>query len=171
VGSTTTLAVFGCIAGFIGTATAIHLARHVYAKGHAFEEAQELAQGKGIINIGAGPHRTLGAQIMAENPSVAANVDIVPDGLPNFIQLDIEKEPLPFPDKQFGCTFASHILEHLDNWQFALDEMVRVADHVMTVLPHPCSVGGWINPGHKQHFSVDDIDEIVNLYPNVTIYY
>jgi len=90
--------------------------------------------------------------------------------MPHFIQLDVERETLPFADKQFGCTFASHVLEHLDNWQFALGEMVRVADYVVVVLPHPASFFGWLAPEHKQHFSRDDIQKIAELYPNMEVY-
>ena len=165
------LGVFGLITGFIGIGVATHLTRFLYTKGRAFEEAKVLARGKGIINIGAGPRRPFVAQVIARDPEVLVNVDMAVDGMANLIQLDIEREPLPFADKQFGCAFASHILEHLDNWQFALEEACRVADNVVVVLPHPCSFGGWLNPEHKQHFSVDDIDELANLCPNVTIYY
>jgi len=47
----------------------------------AFEKAKELSNGKGIVNIGAGPHRTYQAQIIAESPSVMANIDIAPNGM------------------------------------------------------------------------------------------
>ena len=171
MGSTTTLALFGCIAGFAGLGALIDIGHMQHTKGIALEEAKMLAGGKGIINIGAGPHRTFGAQEIAVAPEVLANIDITPNGMPHFIQLDLERDRLPFPDKQFGCAFASHVLEHLDNWEFCLSEASRVADYVVVVLPHPCSISGWLAPEHKQHFSVDDIDEITNLYPNVTVYY
>ena len=137
----------------------------------AFEEAKRLSQGRGIINLGAGPHRTYQAQIIAEAPEILANIDIAPDGMPRFLQLDIEHESLPFGDKQFGCAFASHVLEHLDNWQFALNEMLRVAEYVVVVLPHPLYFSGWLTSEHRQHFSVDDINGIAQLYPNVEVYY
>jgi len=140
-------------------------------KNAAFEKARELSNGKGIINIGAVPHRTYQAQIIAESPEVLANIDIAPNGMPHFIKLDIETDPLPFPDKQFGVAFLSHILEHLDNWSFALEEACRVADYAIVVLPHPAYFSGWIWPGHRQHFSRDDIQKIVELYSNVEIYY
>jgi|GEM_PF-2473698 len=163
--------IFTVIGAATGATIAIHTARHVQAKQHAFEEARRLSQGKGIVNIGAGPHRTFGAQVIAEQPEVLANIDITPNGIPHFIQLDIERELLPFIYKQFGCAFASHILEHLDNWQFALEEACRVADNVVVVLPHPCSFGGWLNPEHRQHFSPADIDNMLTLHPNVIVYY
>ena len=171
MGSTTTLALFGCIAGFAGLGALIDIGHMQHTKGGAFEEAKELAQGKGIINIGAGPRRSFGAQEIATESEVLVNVDIALDGMPNFIQLDVEREPLPFADKQFGCAFASHVLEHLDNWEFCLSEASRVADYVVVVLPHPSSISGWLAPEHRQHFSVDDIDAILELYPNLVIYY
>jgi len=143
----------------------------VTTKEVAFEEAKRLSGGKGIINIGAGPNRTFGAQVVARDPEVLANIDIDPDGLPNFIRLDVESDSLPFADKQFGVAYCSHVLEHLDNWEFALNEMVRVADYVVIVLPDPKYFSGWIDPEHKQHFSPDDINQILQLYPNVVVYY
>lgn len=140
-------------------------------KATAFDHARQLDNGKGIINLGAGPHRTCQAQIIAWQPEVLANIDIAHDGMPHFIQLDIEREVLPFADKQFGCAFVSHVLEHLDNWQFAVEEASRVADYVVIVLPHPAYLSGQFWPGHKQHFSRDDIQRMVDLYPNVEVYY
>jgi len=137
----------------------------------AFGKARELSNGKGIINIGAGPHRTFQAQVIAESPEVLANIDITPNGMPQFLQLDIETAPLPFSDKQFGAAFLSHVLEHLDNCQFALAEACRVADYVVVVLPHPAYFSGWLSPEHRQHFSRDDIEALVQLYPNVEVYY
>ena len=149
------------------TLEAIHqgLTRNV-----AFEEAKRLSNGKGIMNIGAGPHRIFWAQEVAEDPDVLTNVDIVPDGMPNFYQLDIETEVLPFRNKQFGCAFASHVLEHLDNWEFALNEMLRVADHVVIVFPDPRFFSGWVVPEHKQHFPLDDMRAMTELFPNVEVY-
>ena len=154
-----------------GTCAACDFLHLTATKFAAFEEARSLAGSRGIINLGAGPHRTYQAQIIAESPEVLANLDITPNGMPHFIQLDIEREVLPFSDKQFGACFLSHVLEHLDNWQFALDEACRVADYVVVVLPHPAYFSGWLAPAHKQHFSVDDINEMAGLYPNVEVYY
>ncbi len=63
------------------------------------------------------------------------------------------------------------IIDHLDNWQFSLAEMVRVADNVVVVLPDPIYFSGWLSPSHEQHFSVEEINEIAELYPEVTVYY
>lgn len=150
---------------------AMDLIHVTITKRAAFEEAQRLSNGKGIINIGAGPHRFPQSYVIAEHPGVMSNLDIVADGMPHFRQIDVESGPLPFADKQFSCAFASHILEHLDNWQFALNEMVRVADYVVVVLPDPSYFSGWLAPEHRQFFSIGDINEIAQLYPNVVVYY
>lgn len=161
----------------VGTYTLRDLFHHAVTRNAAFEEARRLSNGKGIINIGCGPHECIcpasvyQAQVIAEQPEVLANLDIAPDGVPHFIQLDLERSPLPFADKQFGSAFASHVLEHLDNWSFALEEACRVADYVVVVLPDPIYFSGWLVPQHKQHFSRDDIREMAQLYPNVVVYY
>ncbi|MBA7664999.1 hypothetical protein ES703_73065 [subsurface metagenome] len=171
-GTLTALLVLGGLAKAAVATYALSDILHVTAtKAAAFEEARRLSNGKGIINLGAGPHRTYQAQIIAAAPEILANIDITPNGMPHFLQLDIEEQILPFSDKQFGCALASHILEHLDNWQFALGEMVRVADNVVIVLPHPLSFSGWFWPEHRQHFSGDDINGICELYPTVTVYF
>lgn len=162
---------FGTAASLVGGYAFRDLLHVRVVRGVAFDKAMELDNGKGIINIGAGPHRTFSAYAIAEQPEVVANVDIVPDGMPHFIQLDVEKERLPFVDKQFGCAFASHVLEHLDNWQFALAEMVRVADNVVVVLPDPVFFSGWLIPEHRQHFSRDDMEGLTELYPNIVVFY
>ena len=165
------IALLGGMVTAVGACAACDFLHVTTTKFTAFEHARQLSNGKGVINIGAGPHRTYQAQIIAETPEVLANIDITPNGMPRFLQLDIETAPLPFGDKQFGCAFASHVLEHLDSWQFALGEMVRVADYVVVVLPHPGYFSGWLWPEHRQHFSRDDMEKIVELYPNVVVYY
>lgn len=164
-------AIFGSAVSLIGGYALRDFLHQTITRKAAFEHARELSNGKGIVNIGAGPHRTYQAQIIAEAPETMANIDIAPNGMPHFIQLDIETDRLPFADKQFGCAFLSHILEHLDNWQLALDEASRVADYAVVVLPHPAYFSGWLIPAHRQHFSVDDINEMAGLYPNVVVYY
>ncbi len=165
------IAILGSGIGFVAACATYDILHVITTKETAFEEAKRLSNGKGIINIGAGPNRTFGAQVVARDPEVLANIDIDPDGLPNFIQLDVESDPLPFPDKQFGVAYCSHVLEHLGNWEFALNEMIRVADYVVIVLPDPQYFSGWLDLEHKQHFSPDDIEAIIELYPNVVVYY
>lgn len=158
----------GSAVGGVFGADALHTAM---TKRQAWEFAKGLAGERGIINLGAGPHRpTIESRMIAWAPEVALNVDIVLDGLPRFMQLDLE-QALPFGNKQFDCTFASHILEHLENWEQALSEMVRISDLAIVVLPHPLSPSGWLSPSHRQHFSSVDIEEMGKIYPSVVVFY
>jgi SAM-dependent methyltransferase len=140
------------------------------AKQQAFSLAKSLVTNKGILNAGAGPRRLWLAQSIVHSPEVAANVDIVPDGLPHYQQLDLERTPYPYKDRQFDVVFASHVLEHLGNWQEALNEMRRIADHVVVVLPHPLSLAGQVAPAHRQHFGFQDIASLQKV-PRVLVFY
>ena len=139
-------------------------------KQEAFALAKSLTANKGILNAGAGPHKAFFAQTIARSPEIALNIDLVPDGMPRFIQLDLEKTPYyQFQTKQFDVVFASHMLEHLENWQQCLNELLRIADWVILVLPHPFSLGQ-LSPAHKQHFGFKDIERLRKI-PNVLLYY
>ena len=165
------LVVLSSLVAALGAYAACDLLHMTSVKAAAFEYAKQLSNGRGIINLGAGPHRLPQSQLMAWSPEVLANLDIAPNGMPHFMQLDIERDPLPFADKQFGVAFLSHVLEHLDNWSFALEEACRVADYVVVVLPDPTYFSGWLAPEHRQWFTIDEIAELAQLYPNVVVYY
>jgi SAM-dependent methyltransferase len=63
---------------------------------------------------------------------------------------------LPFADKAFGAAVASHILEHLDDPDAALQELGRVADRVFVVLPYAWLPSTWLYPDHRWVFLFDD---------------
>jgi len=84
--------------------------------------------------------------------------------------VNLEEAPLPFTEKQFDVAFASHVLEHLKNWEQALSEWTRIANHTVVVLPNPLSIGGWVYSEHKQHFGFGDIDYIRNWWSNVAVF-
>jgi SAM-dependent methyltransferase len=132
-------------------------------KQEAFTLATSLVTDKGILNLGAGPHRLPPSQAVARSPQVVGNVDIVPDGLPHYQWWNLEDVPYPWSDHQFDAVFASHVLEHLSNWQAALEEMRRVADWVVLVLPNPASLSGHLHPDHKQHFTFADLSYLQKL--------
>lgn len=138
-------------------------------KFRAFQRAKEFADGKGIANIGAGCDRSFISRRFCNDSQVVANIDIAGYG-PNFYRIDLEEGSLPFQDKQFGCVFASHVLEHLGNWEVALDEWSRIADHVVIAIPHPMSIGGYVSPEHRQHFSFRNKQYIEARWPSVEIY-
>jgi SAM-dependent methyltransferase len=158
----------------VGVATAVYFlcdgVNLLAKKQEAFTLAKSLVTNKGILNAGAGPRKPFPAQSIARSPEVVANIDIVPDGLPHYRQLDLEKTPYPYKDKQFDVIFTSHVLEHLTNWQEALSEMRRIADWVIVVLPNPLSLPGWLVPAHRQHFSFQDIASLQKV-PGVIVFY
>ena len=54
------------------------------------------------------------------------------------IQVNLEKEPIPFADRSFDCVLCLDVLEHLDNIHDVFDELCRVASRYMLVsLPNP----------------------------------
>lgn len=138
-------------------------------KERALALARSLYIDKGIINLGAGCSRTGFSEAVCELPEVVFNVDLVGD-CSKCITINLEETPLPFNDRQFDVAFASHVLEHLENWEQALNEWTRIADYVVIVLPNPLSISGWIHPAHKQHFSFSDMNYMRNYWPRVTIF-
>lgn len=53
-------------------------------------------------------------------------------------QVNLEKEPLPFPNNHFDCVLCLDVLEHLDNIHQAFDELCRVTkQYVILSLPNP----------------------------------
>lgn len=121
-------------------------------KQKAFSYAQRLTGGRGILNMGSGTPLNPTGRAVALNKNVRYNVDIRDNGTSKLVQWDIN-QPLPFGDKEFDVVFASHILEHVENWEFALAEAKRVADHVVVVLPPVWGLSNWLHLGHKRIFS------------------
>jgi ubiquinone/menaquinone biosynthesis C-methylase UbiE len=144
-------------------------------KNKAFELSKKLSMslvgtGKGNINLGAAgvnnPAATFTRSVV-NDPSVTTNVDVVPG--PKIEKLNLDITPWPIADQQYDVAFASHILEHLANWQSAFDEMRRIATYVVIVLPYPYSFGWWATKEHKQHFTLEDINKMRQI-PNVYVF-
>jgi len=67
---------------------------------------------------------------------------------------------IPYPNKHFGASFASHVLEHLAtpaDCAQALSELDRVSDQVFIVVPRKDSIMAWMSPDH--HLWVTPIPE------------
>jgi len=56
---------------------------------------------------------------------------------------------LPFDDRQFGAAFVGHVLEHVEDFDAAMNEISRVADRVFVAYPHPWSLIAWLHPDHR----------------------
>lgn len=57
--------------------------------------------------------------------------------VPNYIDIDIDKNPLPFKDKEFDFVYCRHVLEDIQNPDFALSEIKRVAKSFYIETPSP----------------------------------
>lgn len=57
-------------------------------------------------------------------------------GTPDLV-VNLERERIPFPDREFDCVVCSDVLEHLDNLHQNFAELVRVArGHLVISLPN-----------------------------------
>ena len=72
------------------------------------------------------------------------------EGYRGLIVHDLSEFPYPFKDDEFELVFASHVLEHLDNPQKALYEMLRIGRVVEIYVPHRYS----LYAKHKEHRAV-----------------
>jgi ubiquinone/menaquinone biosynthesis C-methylase UbiE len=62
---------------------------------------------------------------------------------------------IPFPDRHFGAAIASHVLEHVERPDLALQELHRVADVVVIVAPKWWAPHTWLHPGHRWYIRDD----------------
>ncbi|OGM71979.1 hypothetical protein A3H19_00985 [Candidatus Woesebacteria bacterium RIFCSPLOWO2_12_FULL_39_9] len=82
----------------------------------------------------------------------------------NFVKLDLNKDKLPFKDKEFDICLCSHTLEDLSNPFLAIEEMARVAKRGLIVTPSMGAdmvfshydLSDWLTrarrvPGHSHH--------------------
>ncbi len=138
-------------------------------RSQALATARSLAGDKGMINLGAGCTRDPMTMDICQLPEVVVNADRNSGG-PNVVVADFDSGSLPFTDGQFDVAFASHVLEHLENWEQALDEWNRIADNVIVVLPHPLSIAGRLAREHVQHFSQADAVAIENRWPRTSVF-
>jgi len=106
-----------------------------------FDLAKNAARkaGKPLLNAGCGSTFTDLSDV---------NLDIVPKEVPHFVNGDIQKLSL-FKDKQFGAVYASHVVEHVEDVDAALQELDRVAENVYVITPFPLWPSAWICASHK----------------------
>jgi SAM-dependent methyltransferase len=87
------------------------------------------------------------------------NLDLVPWA---DVRIDLNSEPLPFPNDSVDCVFSYHLLEHLDRYLFALGEIHRVLRHggrLLVGVPYVTSTEyNLVNPYHRQQFNEFSFD-------------
>lgn len=100
------------------------------------------------LNIGA---TGIGQPILrAASLNNGKKCDICPDILKDIEYCELG-QPLPYNSKQFDVVFASHVLEHVtpECIRFALQEMSRIGNEVIVVVPHPLALTFSLVPSHK----------------------
>lgn len=85
------------------------------------------------------------------HPGGDVTIDIDPniDSAVPYQIMDVRN--MSFSDKQFGASFISHVLEHLnsiDDASKAIAELRRVSDKVFVAIPHKTSLLAWLHPRH-----------------------
>lgn len=124
--------------------------REVFAQARAYADSV----GKPLLVVGA-PKRAY-----KNHPCGDVTIDNSPDVLASCPYEIADVRNIPYPDKYFGTSFCSHVLEHLatiGDARRALAEMERVSDKVFVVSPHKESLAAWLHPEH--HLWLDENDK------------
>lgn len=81
-----------------------------------------------ILDVGSGhsPHKEAGVIVDKYLDNVSRGKDIVIPEDVKFIEADICN--LPFNDKEFSFVYCKHVLEHIEDVEKAISELMRVAD-------------------------------------------
>lgn len=99
----------------------------------------------------------------------------------NYIDLDIDKNVLPFQDKDFDFIYCRHVLEDIQNPDFALSEIKRVAKSFYIETPSPLveitkgvdapeysnNYCGYMH--HRYIIWYDDVSKTVHMLPKLGI--
>ena len=112
-------------------------------KDKIIKQAKEYAKQikKPILNLGCGPFDLGGENVV--------NVDVTHQNIPNFLLMDANKTPYPFPDKYFSSVVCNQLIEHLERPYDAIKEMHRCADKVFINYPDIWTAGALATPTHK----------------------
>ena len=75
-----------------------------------------------ILDIGCGYTANKYATIIADTQDLA---DFYKDK--KFVKIDDKK--LPFKDKEFDFVISSHVIEHVEDFEFFINELQRISQH------------------------------------------
>ena len=70
-----------------------------------------------------------------ENASVVADVQDLSDFYKNKNFIKVEEKRLPFKNKEFDFVIASHVIEHVDDFEFFIKELERISNKGYIELP------------------------------------
>lgn len=118
-------------------------ARNYLEKRAIFNRAKEASMRLGL------PLMNVGCKYTEPFISLSdVNVDVVPRNVQRFVQADIQ-ELSQFFEPKSHVIYASHILEHVDDPQKALEEILKVGREVYVITPNPLFLQSWLWPDHK----------------------
>ena len=90
----------------------------------------------------------------------------------------IDSDRLPFKDKEFDFVYASHVIEHVDDITFFIDELQRISKQgyieLPTILEDNIILSENSTKDHKWFFKFDDVKNILLAEKKTTdwtIYY
>jgi hypothetical protein len=90
----------------------------------------------------------------------AVNLDITPETNPDVVH-DLNHGPWPFPEDSFREVLAYDVLEHLDNFILAMEEIHRVCQDkavVRITVPHFSSPEAYTDPTHRRYMGYFSLD-------------
>lgn len=99
-----------------------------------------------ILDLGCGPRKRAGA--VGLDCVSLPGVDVVHD---------LERFPYPFDEDSFDVVYAMSVLEHLNNFLGAMEEIHRIlkpGGRLVFETPHFSGLNSWTDPTHRQHFAV-----------------
>ncbi|HEY8184908.1 MAG TPA: hypothetical protein VIF64_02500 [Pyrinomonadaceae bacterium] len=114
------------------------------------ESGPENLNSRRVLNLGCGN------QYLPQ----AINLEVTPDTNPDVVH-DLNRLPWPFPDNNFHELLAYDVLEHLDDFIAAMDEVHRICLDkaiVRITVPHFSCANAFTDPTHKRFFSYFSMD-------------
>ena len=81
-----------------------------------------------VLDIGCGYRAN-------ENASVVADVQDLSDFYKNKNFIKVEEKRLPFKNKEFDFVISSHVIEHVDDFEFFIKELERISNKGYIELP------------------------------------
>jgi predicted SAM-dependent methyltransferase len=92
----------------------------------------------------------------------AVNLDITPETKPDIVH-DLDRVPWPFPDNHFREVLAYDVIEHLENFIEAMEEIHRICRDkavVRITVPHFSCANAYTDPTHRRAFGYFSMDYV-----------
>lgn len=120
-------------------------------------DTRAVRNGEKVLHIGCGKKKIAGS----------VGVDFC-EGSDADVIWDLDKVPWPFPENEFDRVVCEHILEHLNNYLPAIEEIHRITKPgglLEVEVPYFTSVFSFSDPTHKRAFTSRSFDYFVEGTP------